>query len=113
MTRSFAALRNLFAGYDRRALRPEQTILNPLIQCPDLLRLQRTARRHLQLGIGIVDSRTENAALRAPWHADYTALAPSQHGFPRVEPQATFRRAAMTAVAVIDENRPHFGLEKL
>ena len=89
---------------------------NPLLEVGQHGFRKFAARGHLRQRIAVAESGDEAAFGWLPRHDRRTRHATLQQPFPGVEHQAALRRrhlGAVAAVALLGEDRPDFGLEKL
>src|SRR5687768_8085072 len=89
---------------------------NPLLEvCKDRIG-KFSARRHLGERIAVPEGGHQPAFGRFAWNEDWTGNAALQQSFLTVEHEVALRRrqlGVVAAVALLHEDRPNFGLEKL
>src|SRR5688572_8248810 len=89
---------------------------NPLLEiCEDRI-WKFAARRHLRERIGVPEGGHQPAFLRIAWNEGGARHASLQQPFLAVEHKVALRRGQLgvvAAVALLHEDRPNFGLEKL
>ena len=93
--------------------RPHRACLDPRDDVFDLRLLELAAHGHLELCIGLPDGIHQNALVGIARHDGSAASAAFQQGHPAVHPQPAHGSTGVARVAIVCQDRPHFGFEKV